>query len=393
MNAARIGARGPAAAGLALVLAISLSLAGCGQHVERDAHAGPAAALPKVTVAEPIVMPISEASEYTGRAEAVETVEVRARASGYLQRAVFHEGDLVKKGDLLFVVDPRPYDAALARARAELKRAQADQELAQREWTRADKLFESKSISERDVDREHSSFVSLAARTQVAAAAVAAAQLDVEYAYVRAPISGRIGRMLVTPGNLVGPTLPTPLATIVSVDRLYVYVDVEESRALALGHDPAKASAAEVAFADETGYPHPATVDFIDNRVDPQTGTLKVRVSVNNDDGALSPGLFARVRLPEGPARDAILVSDRAVATDQDRRFVWVVDKDDKVQHRAVKLGPLHEGMRVVREGLSTSDRVVVRGLTRVRPGIQVSADVIGMKHADASTLGDKGAP
>jgi len=390
MNGMRPRARGPAALGSALIL--SLSLVACGDRVERNAHAGPGTPAPRVTVAEPLVLPVSESAEYTGRAEAVSTVEVRARVNGHLQRVAFREGDLVKKGDLLFVVDPRPYETALARAKAELARTQAELAHAERESTRAEKLFESSSIAERDVDNQRSSLASLAARSRVAAAAVSAAQLDVEYAHIRAPISGRIGRIMVTAGNLVGPTLPTPLATIVSVDRLHVYVDVEESRALALGHDPSKAPVALAGFGDEPGYPRTAKVDFIDNRVDPQTGTLKVRVVVDNADGALSPGLFARIRLPEGAPRDAVLISDRAIGTNQDRRFVWVVDKDGKVEQRPVKLGPLHDGLRVVREGLSQSDRVVVRGLTRVRSGVQVGTDVVEMNQAEASLIPDGGA-
>lgn len=367
---------------LALLFLLSLVTSGCGRHVERDAHAGPGAPPPKVTVAEPLVLAVSESSEYTGRAEAVETVDVRARASGHLQRVAFREGDVVRRGDLLFVVDPRPYSTALARAKAELAHAKATESLAQRESGRAEKLFQTNAISERDVDTQRSSLVALAARSEVAAAAVAAAELDLDYAYVRAPIAGRIGRIVVTPGNLVGPSLPTPLATIVATDRLYVYVDVEESRASALGHDPSKTQSAQVAFGDEGGYPHDATVDFVDNRVDPQTGTIKVRAVVKNEDGTLAPGLFARVRLVGGAPHDALLVSDRAIATDQDRRFVWVVDKDGKVQRRPVKLGPLHDGMRIVREGLARADHVVVRGLTRVRPGVQVSAEVVAMNEA-----------
>jgi multidrug efflux system membrane fusion protein len=369
--------RGAALAGM---LATLIATASCGHGVERDAHAGPGGAPPEVTVAEPLVLRVGEFSEHTGRAEAVDSVEIRARASGHLQRVQFHEGELVKKGDLLFVVDPRPYDAALTRAKAELERARVDQELAKRDTARADHLFKSNVISERDWDTQSSSLLQLAARTQVATAVLSSAQLDVDYAYVRAPISGRIGRILVTQGNLVGPSLPSPLTTLVSVDPLHVYVDVDETHALHLGHvTPDAPIVAKVGFADEAGYPHDATLDFVDNRVDPQTGTLKVRVVVKNPDGKLTPGLFARVRLPDGAARDSVLVADRAVATDQDRRYVLVVDHDGKVQYRAVKLGPLHEGLRVVREGLTASDRVVVRGLQRVRPGVQVKADVMPM--------------
>lgn len=384
-------------AALVAILATLTTTAACGHGVERDAHAGPGGAPTEVTVAEPIVMRVGEFSEHTGRAEAVESVEIRARASGHLQKVQFHEGALVNKGDLLFVVDPRPYDAALNRARAELERARIDQELGKRDTARAEHLFKSNVISERDWDTQSSGLLQLAARTQVASAAVSSAQLDVDYAYIRAPIAGRIGRIQVTQGNLVGPALPSPLTTLVSVDPLHVYVDVDEAHALHLGRvSSGTPVVAKVGFADESGHPHDATLDFVDNRVDAQTGTLKVRVVVKNPDGKLTPGLFARVRLPDGVAHDSVLVADRAVATDQDRRYVLVVDKEGKVQYRPVKLGPLHEGLRVVREGLGASDRVVVRGLQRVRPGALVKAEVIPMsKDIDgksASTDADGGA-
>jgi RND family efflux transporter MFP subunit len=196
----------------------------------------------------------------------------------------------------------------------------------------------------------------------------------------RSPIEGRIGRVLITPGNLVGPTTPSPLATVVSVNPLYVYVDVDETRALRLTR---KGDAvARVGFAGEDGYPHEAALDFLDNRVDPQTGTLKVRAVLKNPDGLWGHGLFARVQIPEAAAHDAFLIADLAVATDQDRRFVWVVGADGKVEHRQVKLGPLNGGLRVVREGLTESDLIIVRGLQRVHPGSLVAPQTISMTEA-----------
>lgn len=366
------------------IVALGL-VAACDTRVERDAHAQVAPPAPKVTVALPITAPVGEWTEHTGRAEAVESVEIRSRATGHLQRVAFKDGDLVKQGDLLFVIDPRPYGAVVTRAQADLERARIDQDLAQREALRAEVLFKSNVISEHDRDTQSTALLQLAARTKVAGAAVASAQLDLDYTTVRAPISGRIGRTLVTPGNLVAPTSASPLATLVSVDPLYVYVDVEEATALRLGRSgtkgatSAEAPPAQVGFADEPDHPHAGAIDFIDNRVDPQTGTLKVRVVVKNTDGALTPGLYARVRLPAGPARDTVLIADRAIGTDQDRRYVYVVDRDDKVQYRMVKLGPLHDGLRVVREGLTASDRVVTVGLQRVRPGVHVAPELAPM--------------
>ena len=362
---------------LSVVVVLGVASAACGHPVERDARASTPP--PSVTVAEPIVTSLSEWTEDTGRSEAVETVEVRARVSGHLQRVGFQEGDLVRKGDLLFVVDPRPYEAALARANAEVNRAHADQELARLEAGRAERLFKTNVIAERDWDQQRLSLVQLEARSQSALAAVTSANLDVEYAYVRAPISGRIGRVLVTPGNLVGPELPTPLATIVSVDPLYVSIDIDEARGLRLIRVPASQRIAHVGFVDEPGYPHDAEVDFLDNRVDPQTGTLRVRLVVRNPDGQLRPGTFARVRLQEGGPHDVLLVSDRAIATDQDRRFVWVVDGEGKVDRRVLTLGPLQDGMRVVRGGLKKGEHVVIRGLQRVRPGAVVTPEVAEM--------------
>ena len=366
-----------------LALGIFLAaLAGCARH-EAHADQGTAPAPPKVTVAIPVQLPVIEYGDYTGRTTAVDTVEVRPRATGHLQKVAFKEGDLVKKGDLLFVVDPRPYDAALARAQAEVVRAQADQSLAVRETARTEKLFATNVVSERDRDNQASGLEQQSARLQVARAAVTSAQLDVEYAYVRAPISGRIGRIQVTLGNLVGPTTPTPLATIVSIDPLHVYVDVDESHAGSLA-----GAKAEVGFPGEEGRPHEAKVDFIDSRVDPNTGTLPVRVLISNADGKLTPGLFARVALPEGSEGNAVLVVDKAIATDQDKKFVWVVANDGAVQYRRVKLGPIHQGLRVVREGVTTSDRIVIRGLQRIRPGSKVSPELAPMTDDN-----DGGAP
>ena len=361
-------------------LGTSLAASSCSKHIENEAHAGPADARPQVTVAQVTEAVVTEFSEHTGHTESPSSVEIRARATGYLTRAAFHEGDLVKKGDLLFEVDAKPYQATLARAKAELESNRVDQELARKNAARGEQLFKANVISEQEWDTRSATFHQLEARSQVASAAVNSAQLDLEYAYVRSPIAGRIGRFLVTPGNLVGPTLPSPLTTVVSVDPLYVYVDVDETRAMRLGRTPG--AVARVGFAGEDDYPHEVTLDFVDNRVDPQTGTIKVRAVLKNPDGRWVHGLFARVQLPEEKSHPAVLIADLAVATDQDRRFVWVVGPDGKVEHRTVKLGPLNGGLRVVREGLTTADRIVVRGLQRVRPGALVATEAIGMRDA-----------
>ena len=364
------------------LLAVS---AGCTTSIDKEAHAQESAAPPKVKVAAPLKSSINEFSEYTGRAESVDYVEIRSRAVGHLQQVAFKEGALVKKGDLLFLVDPRPAQAELARARAEVARASAERELGVLELGRTQRLLDSQAVAQRDLDVSRSTLAQQDARIGSAAAAVTSAGLDLEYCYVRSPVSGRIGKIQVTTGNLVGPTTESPLATVVSVDPLYIYVDVDEARALHLGRDISSGKKqANVGFADEDGYPHDGAIDFMDNRVDTSTGTQKVRVVVKNEDGKLTPGLFARVRLPEGGLHDAVLVNDAAIGTDQDKRYVYVVGNDGKVQSRRVTLGPLHDGLRIVRDGVTADDSVVVSGVQRVRPGALVTTETVPMKPADS---------
>lgn len=370
------------------VLALDVATSACtADAIEGKAHAGAAAGAPKVTVATPLVQSIREWREYTGRAEAVGSVDIRARVSGYLQRVAFREGDLVKKGDLLFVVDGRPFQATQARAQAELESARAEAALATLDAERTEKLWAGHAVTDRERDVQRSQVTQRGALARRAEAAVHEAALDVEYANVRAPIDGRIGRTQVTPGNLVGPSTPQPLTTLVSVNPLHVYVDVVEADAMHLKDSP---RAAAVGFAGEEGYPHEATLDFIDNHVDAATGTVKVRAVIPNVDGKLTPGLFARLRIAAQDAKDTVLVTDAAFGTDQSHKFVYVVGGDGKAQYRDVELGGLHEGLRVVRSGLGADDRVVVRGLQRVRPGAQVDAELAPMPTAGKP---DAGAP
>ncbi len=361
-----------------LLAAALLSLtAACNRKVEASTGPGPGGAPPKVTVAIPIVTETTEAGDYVARTEARDRVEIRARVSGPIVRAAFHEGDFVRKGTLLFVIDSRPYEVAVSRARAELATVRADRTLSQRNLERAVKLRQIGAIAENELDEQTSRQAQLVAREQAADAAVAAAQLDLDHAYVRAPIDGKVGRKLITEGNLVGPSTASPLTTMVSIDPLYVYLEVEEARGLALAND--ETLKVQVGFAGEVGFPREARVDFIDNHVEQGSGTVKLRAVVPNPDGSIKDGISARVRLPLGAARASLLVSDRAVATDQDRRFVWIVSPSGKAEVRPIKLGALHEGLRVVREGLREGDRVVVRGLSRLAPGAMVSPDLIAM--------------
>jgi RND family efflux transporter MFP subunit len=362
-------------------LLLTAALPACNRPVEASAEHDQR---PQVTVSRPISAPVTDFSEHTGRAEAPESVEIRPRVSGNIVKANFHEGDLVKKGALLFVIDPRPFEVALARAKGELASIRADHELSRKNLDRAQQLMDAHAIPTRDFDVQKAQQEQLTAREDIATAAIRGAELDLEYAYIRSPIDGRVGRKLVTEGNLVGPSTVSPLATVVSIDPLYVYVELEEARGLEL--DRGKALRADIGFAGEAGYPRPARVDFIDNHVETGSGTVKVRAVIPNHDGRLAPGLFARVRIPRGAARDSLLVADRAIATDQEHRFVWIVDGEQKIQYRAVKLGPLSGGLRVVSSGLLPTDRVLVRGLQRARAGAAVVAELVPMPAADGAS-------
>jgi len=249
--------------------------------------------------------------------------------------------------------------------------------LAGREAERAAQLFRAGVTTEQERDLREATLISCRARQAWPQLCSRPAQLDLDYAFVRSPIAGRVGRIQVTPGNLVGPTLATPLTTVVSVDPLYVYMDVDEARALRLKRGAGRRGTR--GLSGRSRLPHEAAVDFVDNRVDPQTGTLKVRAVIKNPDGRWMHGLVrARAAAEEG-AHDALLIADQAVATDQDRKFVWVVDQNGKVQPRPVKLGQLDHGLRVVRDGLSSSDRVIVRGLQRVRPSVEVATELVAI--------------
>lgn len=369
-----------------LGLLLSL-LAGCGQPTAEPAGPPP----PAVAVSRPIQREVVEWEEYTGRLDAVETVEVRARVGGYLEKVNFKDGSLVKKGDLLFVIDPRPYKAALGRAQGELARAQARRDLAKNDLARAQRLFEKRVISEEELDTRDKNLREAVAAVQSAQSAVDEAKLNLEFTEVRAPISGRISRELVTEGNLVndGTGTATLLTTIVSLDPIYVYFEVDEKAYLRQG---ARRRTGErgtlqvavnpvfVGLADEEGFPHEGRLDFLDNRFDPAVGTIRARAVVDNPDGMLTPGLFARVKLPSSGKFPAVLLDDKAVLTDQDRKYVYVLDADNRAQRRDVKLGRMFDGLRIVTEGLGADDAVVVHGVQKIFfPGMPVSPQFIKM--------------
>lgn len=360
------------------------TLAACSQAPAQERQAAP------VTVARAIERNVTEWDEFTGRVEAKETVELRPRVSGYLQSVHFTEGREVKKGDLLFVVDPRPYEAAYAKALAELKRARADAALAEHNAARAVRLLEARAISREEFDQRNTNLEQTAAAVAAASAAVQAAKVDLDYTRITAPIDGRVSRAEVTPGNLVtaGPSGGTLLTTLVSMSPVYVYFDGDEQvylkyTQMALrGERPSSRDARNpvlLGLANEDGYPHRGYMDFVDNRLDPTTGTIRGRAVFDNADRLFTPGLYARVRLLGSSERSAVLVDDRAVGTDQDKRFVYVLDGQNTVTYRPVKLGRLIDGLRVVESGLAAGETIVVNGLQRVRPGAVVQPERVAM--------------
>lgn len=390
-------ARWPTMAALALLSAAgAISLSGC---AEAPAQARSATS---VTVAAAIERQIVDWDEFAGRIEARESVEIRPRVSGYLQSVHFDEGSEVRRGDLLFVIDPRPYEADLARAEAELQRARAAARLAEDDAERAAKLLETRAISREEYDRRGAEREQTAAAVAAAEAAARAARLNLQYTRVTAPISGRVGRAEVTPGNLVGPGADggTLLTTLVAIDSVYVYFEGDEQvylkyTGMALrGERPSSRDAANpvrVGLANERGYPHAGRMDFVDNRLDPATGTIRARAILDNPRRLFTPGLYARVQLLGSGRRNAVLIDDRAVGTDQDKRFVFVVDGSNTVSYRPVRLGRLVDGLRVVESGLRPGETIVVNGVQRVRPGVVVAPELVAMDARINGASGEDG--
>ena len=375
------------------VLGLAGSLVGC--------KAAPPAAPPPpaVTVAPVLERDVAEWDEFSGRLQAVDQVEIRPRVSGYIRRLTFQEGREVRKGEVLFEIDPRPYQADLDRAQAQLEQARTAAELAQREVARAEKLVNVQAISREEFDSRTSAQANSAAAVQAAEAAVETAQLNLGWTAVRSPIAGRVSRAEVTEGNLVqaGPPDATLLTTVVSLDSIYLYFDSDEQtylrysgRAVAAGTRSWRDARSPVylGLANETGFPHEGRLDFVDNRIDPASGTIRTRAIFGNRDRRFTPGLFARVKLVGGKSVPTLLVRDAAIGTDQDRKFVLVLAKGDSLEYRPVEIGRLSDGLRIVRKGVEAGDKVVVNGLMRVRPGVKVTPTVVAMVP-DSSTTRD----
>lgn len=350
-------------------------LSGCNPT---QAQAGPPMA-PPVSVAPAVQRSVPQSDEFTGRLDATETVDIRARVGGTLDKVHFTEGQKVSKGQLLFSLDARSYWAELSRAKAQLTAARTAAELAGTESARADKLLAERAISQQEAEQLGAGARNAKANVLAAEAAVQVATLNIEYSQIRAPITGVVSRAQVTAGNLVAPGEQV-LTTLVSQDKVYAYFDVPEQtylRYARAGGD--RKLPVNMGLADETGYPHAGQIDFFDNRLNPATGGIRARAVFDNTQARLIPGLFARIKLTSGTLGEAVLVPERAVGTDQSKRFVWVVGDDKMPQFRPVVLGSLSDGMRVVTQGLKPGEHVVVSGLQRVRPGMPLSPEVLAV--------------
>ncbi|PAU75460.1 efflux transporter periplasmic adaptor subunit [Halomonas salipaludis] len=364
-------------------------LAGCDSQADNAQQAPPP---PQVSVADVVVESVRFWDEFTGRIEAVETVELRPRVTGYIDSIHYTEGQSVEAGEVLFVIDQRPYQAALALAEADLERARARAELARSEAARAETLAQTRAISREELDQRRAAAAQSNAEVLAARAALDTASLNMAFTEVRAPISGRTGRALVTVGNLVSEA--TPLTSIVSLDQVHVYFYSDERAYLnydAMARSGERASSRDertpvrVGLASDESYPYQGEVDFVDNRLDAAAGTILMRAVLDNSEGRFAPGMFARVQLLGSGSQQAILIDDKAVLTDQDRKYVYVVDDEGIAQRRDVQLGRMAEGLRVVASGLESGDRVVVRGTQRIFfPGMEVAAESVDMRGPTA---------
>lgn len=381
-----------AAARLTAMIALASILAACGQKQQEAA----APSAPSVTVAQPTRRTTTDWDEFTGRFDAVEQVQIRARVTGFVTKVAFTDGAIVKTGDLLYEIDPRQYQAAAEQAQGQLDDAKAKVEFAQKELDRATTLIKTQAISENIVDQRSQQLAAAQAARLQAEGALKQALLNVEYTKVVAPIDGRVSRHLVTVGNLVqgsesGATL---LTTIVSMNPIYVYFDTDEatyvrnSRLWFEGKRPSSRNTpnpVQITLTGEMKPSHDGKMDFLDNRLDAGTGTLRSRAVVGNQDLSILPGQFARVRVVASGAYDALLVPDAAVANDQSRKIVFIVKSDDTVEAKPVVLGPLDAGLRVIREGLDPHDRVIVDGLQRARVGAKVAPKMSNITMAPAA--------
>jgi RND family efflux transporter MFP subunit len=369
---------------------VLLVLVGC----TKQASTAPAAP-PQVSVAQVLEKRVKEWDEFTGRLQAVESVEIRPRVSGYIDKVAFTEGGLVKKGDLLFVIDPRPYQAEYDRASADVKRYKTALALAKIEATRVQRLKDSGAVSEEELDERQSTVAQAEANVAGSGASLESAALNLSFTKVISPIAGRVSRAEVTRGNLVtgGINGGTLLSSVVSMDPIYLYFDADEQSYLRYtqmartGERPSSRDSpnpVQVGLANEVGFPHAGSMDFVDNQLNPQTGTIRARAVLQNKDGQFTPGMFARVQLLGGGEHSAVLIEDRAVNTDQSQKYVLLLGANNVIEYRKIKLGRVIDGLRVVQEGLKPGDVIVVNGAQRVHPGVTVTPQKVIM-GADGS--------
>ncbi|WMN20674.1 efflux RND transporter periplasmic adaptor subunit [Pseudomonas piscis] len=373
---------------LVVIASIAAALTACSDD---SGQAGvPAAA--QVSAAQVVIKPVRQWDEFSGRIAATDAVEVRARVSGYIERIAFKEGDEVKPGDLLYRVDPRPYKASYDSAQAQLARARATAELARVQEQRAQVLVAVNAISRELFDTRRAAATQGAADVRAAEAALASAQLNLEFTEVRSPIAGQVGRAMLTVGNLVQAD-QSVLTSVISQDPLYLYFQPDEQsflRYMALaraGQRSSSANPVRIGLASDSGFPHVGVVDFVNNQVDPATGTITLRAVVANPQRLLIPGLYARVQLQGSGEFSAMLVDDKAILTDQDRKYVYVVGAKNEALRKDVKLGGFADGLRIVQAGLAPEERVIVAGLQKILfPGAPVDASTVAMGAATSIT-------
>ena len=369
--------RSLAAVPLLLSAAVSIGLmSGCSHNNANAAAAAPPP--PTVSVAEVVSKPLRDFEEFSGRLEPVTTVSVQPRVAGFIDTAQFAEGTRVRKGQVLFRIDPRPFQAEVDRLAAQLKRARTQSDLASTQNKRGEQLLAKHVISQQDFDQLQATSVASQDDISSAAAALEAARLNLEFTQVKSPIDGRVSRMLITPGNLVN--TQSVLTTVVSDNPVYAYFDADEQTYLRFAHKSQGATMpVYMGLVDEQGYPHEGKLDFLDNQVDARSGTIRARAVFDNTDGNFTPGLFARIKLVGGAPRDTILIDERAVGTDLGKKFVLALKKDNTVEYRPVMLGANIDGLRVVNQGLAIGDVIVVNGLQHVRPGSPVTPQHVSM--------------
>jgi multidrug efflux system membrane fusion protein len=379
----------------ALVVAgfTALTLSGCDSANSKAADQQPAGG-PPVTAATVVEKPVVETQEFSGRLEAIEHVQIRSRVSGFITAVNFKPGSEIKKGDVLFVIDPRPFEADAEHAEASAASARAKADLARIELTRSEHLLAEKAIAQREFDEASSNLKQLDADARAAQAAYDAAKLNLSYTQVRSPIDGRVSKAEITIGNLIDPT--ALLTSVVSNDRIYASFDGDEDtflRVRAAAHDGEPVTV-KIGLANETGFPHEGKLEFVDNQLDTQTGSVRMRAVFANSDNMLVPGLFARVQVQGGNGSKeltkALLINDRAVGTDQNYKFVYVVDGESKAEYRRVTLGQETDGLRVVRDGLKAGEKIVVNGLQRVHPGAPITPEIVAMDADPDAKPADK---